>query len=159
MELTQYRYFRLKRIIRNCKILCNSSNPFDICKILGIKVHYSTIKDSLFGFSEAHCTENSAEINANIFISSSTSSYAQKIICAHELGHILLQKNQSLNLLDSDNPGDSIYEYEANIFAIELLPHIYRGAKDYRNLSKEELYDYILNKLNYTFFTFNPHEI
>ena len=154
MELTPEKYIRLKRIINNCKALCKSSNPFELCKILNIKIYFLPLENGLFGFADISSSdEQPLKSKATIFISSCVSSYAQKIICAHELGHILLQRDQSLNLLDSSNPSNSISEYEANLFAIELLPQIYIGVKDYRCLSREELYNYMIKKLSHTFFT------
>lgn len=154
MELTSEKYIHLRRVVENCKTLCKSSNPFELCKIFDIKIHFLPLENGLFGFADiSHSTEQPIKERATIFISSKVSSYAQKIICAHELGHILLQKNQTLSLFDSDNPANSLSEYEANIFAIELLPQIYTGTKDYKSLSTKELYDYMIKKLNYTFFT------
>ena len=74
--------------------------------------------ESCKGFYVTHSRVRTVAINSDL------SSEFQKIICSHELGHAVLHKNiagvkqfHDFGLFDSA----STFEYEANIFAAELL--------------------------------------
>ena len=69
-----------------------------------------------------------------------------KIIAAHELGHIFIHPKVNLNMLDNSLISD-IEEYEANIFAMEFMPHIQPKSRNYLDFSAKELQNYICSKL------------
>ena len=159
MEINRKRYDRLKSMAKGCNNLFGTSNPFEICRMAGIGVRFILLSKGIYGFSDIlekpeSIPENVSPINAMIYLSSALNSYAGKIVCAHELGHVLLQKDERLNLFDIEDQEESLYEYEANLFAIELMPQIYHSPSiDYRDLTRRELYQYMNQKITTTFFT------
>lgn len=95
------------------------SNPFELCECLGIGVRFEDMGDKetdCKGFFLVQSRIRRIVINSNL------PQIIQKIICAHELGHAVLHKKQlsayhELKLFDEA----SAAEYEANLFAAELL--------------------------------------
>jgi len=96
---------------------CATRNPFRIAKQLGIHVLYRSNFGQLKGMYKVILR------NRFIFINSNLPEQMQKIVCAHELGHDQLHRNLAETgcfefvLYDMDTRP----EYEANIFAAELL--------------------------------------
>ena len=93
-------------------------DPFYICDSIGIKIHYKKLgKLKGFFFYQSRIR--------NIVLNEDLSEANARILCAHELGHACLHANMltamrsigDTSLLHSG----SIPEYEANIFASELL--------------------------------------
>ena len=109
------------RIARKTIRQSYETDPFRICKALGIIMLYvpmGNYPEACKGFFLAQSRKLSITINSDIPAS------LQRIICAHELGHGRLHRNCSdikafhdFALFDET----SHYEYEANIFAAELL--------------------------------------
>lgn len=97
---------------------CDSRNPFDIAKELGIMVLFDDNLDKLKGM---YCI---IKRNRIIIINSNLPEEMQKIVCAHEIGHDVLHRQlASLGALQEFVLYDmkSRPEYEANMFAAELL--------------------------------------
>lgn len=87
-------------------------NPIDIAMALGYKIIISnSLKDV-----PAFCDRNTGEI----YISDAADKYSKQILCAHELGHLLLDNCDSVSLFDETI--DCVSEFEANIFAFYLYP-------------------------------------
>ena len=93
-------------------------NPFKLCKELNIRISYKDLGYSIkaFYFYQSRIK--------NIVINSRIAKTVQNLLCAHELGHAILHENlatmrgfSELTLFDSVIPT----EYEANLFAAELL--------------------------------------
>ena len=99
----------------------DETNPLKLARCMGIKVLYAAMGKSIEsckGFYLTHSRIRTITINSDL------SSDFQRIICSHELGHAVLHNKQAgvkafhdFGLFDSA----SIFEYEANIFAAELL--------------------------------------
>lgn len=77
-------------------------------------------------------------------------SYTARILCAHELGHIFLhdgvaamEYNRYVDLKITD---ETIREYEANIFAVMLMPQIAAG-NNVLNYRPEKLNRFINDKI------------
>ncbi|MBQ8208930.1 MAG: ImmA/IrrE family metallo-endopeptidase [Clostridia bacterium] len=95
----------------------DSRDPFEICRQLGIRIRYHELgKIKAYFFCQSRIK--------NIVINSNTDDIARKILCAHELGHAILHGRiasdhgfHEITLFDSTTPT----EYEANLFAAELL--------------------------------------
>lgn len=87
-----------------------TSNPFEICEKLGLKVEYvnygkGIILDSKF-----------------IKINKKYTEYSRYILCAHELGHAILHKGDCLNYFDDSDTLEKIEkDRQANLFAAYLL--------------------------------------
>lgn len=97
------------------------SDPFRLCKAMGIKVLYAPMGEGSEACKGFYLIHNRIK---TITINNSLSSEFARIICSHELGHAVLHKDKAgvkafhdFGLFDSV----SSYEYEANIFAAELL--------------------------------------
>lgn len=97
-----------------------SRNPYIICNDLNYKIHYMDLKQRLKAYYFYQSRIN------NIIIDENVVEIFRPVLIAHELGHGLLHKNiammsgfQELEVLEkrSDKP----LEYEANLFAAELL--------------------------------------
>lgn len=104
-----------KDIVKLAKKIKNeygNKNIIEMCKLMGIR------------FSYIHCRP---EVSPAYSINSGSSSlialninYSEKsknVLCAHELGHVLLHSSSPLNHFN----GSSSEEYEANLFAVALL--------------------------------------
>lgn len=164
MDISKARYKKIQSLANICRNLFDTTDPFKICKLLDIKIRYISLSNGIWGFSNIWSSDGSNisifqnkiyPIHATIFLSSKLDKYSQKIVCAHELGHVLLHNKERLNLFDIKDQADSFTEYEANIFAIELLPQIYHCAnRDYRLPNRCDLYYYMNKKIATAYFTF-----
>lgn len=115
-------------------------NPFFLARELGIQYCFVNLNNEADAFS----VRSSSEDRGTIYIDSNLGSYTKKILCAHELGHLCLHGNDDSNLFDGEiNPTK---EYEANYFAVCLLPQI-AATEDLENMSVEELNDFIAYKV------------
>ncbi len=94
-----------------------SRDPFKICEELDIRIRYH----ELGGIKAYYFCQSRIK---NIVINSSADENIKKVLCAHELGHAILHDRiaasrafHEITLFDSTTPT----EYEANLFAAELL--------------------------------------
>ena len=96
----------------------DTRDPFELCRELDIRIWYKDLGNDIqaYFFYQSRIK--------NIVINQHTSSISQKILCAHELGHGLLHKElaamrgfHEATFFDSTSRA----EYEANLFAAELL--------------------------------------
>ena len=94
-----------------------TSNPFEICEKIGIEVVFADI-GKLKGMYT--CIKR----NRFIVINENLNTYMKIMVCAHELAHDQLHRKLSvaswlkdINIYDASTK----YEYEANLFAAELL--------------------------------------
>lgn len=93
----------------------NSRNPFEIIKNLNVILVYYPLKD-VRGFYQFFQRNNIIYIDENL------SENEQIMVCAHELGHMLLHKNSNALFMDTRTHFVTTkYENEANAFAAELL--------------------------------------
>lgn len=93
----------------------NSRNPLEIIKNLNVILVYYPLKD-VRGFYQFF------QRNNIIYIDDNLPENEQIIVCAHELGHMLLHKNSNALFMDTRTHFVTTkYENEANTFASELL--------------------------------------
>ena len=93
----------------------NSRNPFEIIKNLNVILVYYPLKD-VRGFYQFFQRNNIIYIDENLAESE------QIVVCAHELGHMLLHKNSNALFMDTRTHFVTTkYENEANAFSAELL--------------------------------------
>ena len=109
------------------KSVCNAmsgtgeTDPFRICKELGILTLFApmgTFPGACKGFFLSQSRKMAVTVNSDL------SEELQRIICAHELGHAVLhRKGAGLKAFHDFILFDTVshYEYEANLFAAELL--------------------------------------
>ena len=93
----------------------NSRNPFEIIKNLNVILVYYPLKD-VRGFYQYFQRNNIIYIDENL------SENEQIMVCAHEVGHMILHKNSNALFMDTRTHFVTTkYENEANTFAAELL--------------------------------------
>ena len=93
----------------------NSRNPIEIIKNLNVILVYYPLKD-VRGFYQFF------QRNNIIYIDDNLPENEQIVVCAHELGHMLLHKNSNALFMDTRTHFVTTkYENEANTFAAELL--------------------------------------
>lgn len=95
-----------------------TTDPFALAEAIGATViHWD-------GFSRLKGMYRVILGNRYIFVSSSLPEYMAQIVCAHELGHDILHREVATGDILSENSLfalSSRHEYEANMFAAELL--------------------------------------
>lgn len=114
-------------------------NPIDIAKALGYKI---VISNSLKNVP-AFCDLNSGEI----YINAAADKYSQQILCAHELGHLLLDDCDSLSLFDETI--DCISEFEANVFAYYLYPKAFARLAFEKHDTISEFNRFVVSQIRY----------
>ena len=93
----------------------NSRTPLEIIKNLNVILVYYPLKD-VRGFYQFF------QRNNIIYIDDNLPENEQIVVCAHELGHMLLHKNSNALFMDTRTHFVTTkYENEANTFAAELL--------------------------------------
>ena len=107
--------------VRKLKAKYEETDPFKLCKLLGIKVLWAPMgkgTECCKGFFLTQSRISTMTLNSQL------SEEFLRIICSHELGHYILHRKQAgvkafhdFGLFDTA----SSMEYEANIFAAELL--------------------------------------
>lgn len=118
----------------------NNKDPFFLADCLGIKYEFVKFDGNLSAFSVRSFPED----NGTIFINWYYGRYSQKILCAHELGHLRLHKYDDKNLFDKCS--DPIKEYEANYFAALLIPPLLRTV-DIAKMTTEQFNNHIINQV------------
>lgn len=116
---------------------CGTRDPFEIISLLGILLLYEPMgaeKTACKGFFMKHSRIKSITIN------SSLSEKMQRLIAAHELGHAVLHSSKAkidgfndFALFSEMNSS----EYEANVFAAELLipdEYLIEGLKNGKSI-------------------------
>ena len=102
---------KIKQAVDNLKATYNTNNPFVICDHLGITVRERNFNESRKAYFVSIYGQPSITINSNYIEKS------KNILCAHELGHIILG-HTGVNNFESENQEA---EREANLFAASLL--------------------------------------
>ena len=93
----------------------NTRNPFEIINNLNVIVVFYPLK-GVKGFYQYF------QRNNIIYIDNDLSESEQKVVCAHELGHMFLHKKCNAIFMDTRTHFvTNKYENEANTFAAELL--------------------------------------
>ena len=108
----------IARTVNKLVVKYQSRNPYDICDGLGIKIKQKDLGEEIKAYY--YCTSRIR----NIVLNNRISEEMQRILVAHELGHDRLHKElaqlkgfQEVELFIKSIP----IEYEANLFAAELL--------------------------------------
>lgn len=93
-----------------------TSDPFELCDYLHIKIFKEDLGDNINGFFQ------SAPRNRIIHINSRLKENEQRITCAHELGHAIFHYKQNVLFLEKNTfLCVNKFEKEADTFAAELL--------------------------------------
>lgn len=112
----------------------NTIDIFKICELEGIQIRF---KDYNTEFLKGRCVKLLGKwiiyINCNYNLKS------QQLLCAHEIGHIMLHKNSNVNDFDGSDP---VLEFEANLFAA----HYMFDERDY-DLKFSSMNNYLLKNV------------
>lgn len=111
---------RYERIVKNAKEIMetfDTRDPFVISERMGIPIIYREYGSAIKGYCIKVFDKLHIIINSNFDVK------AQKIICAHELGHALLHTESLCPIFTAsfEEHGNSELEREANVFALSLL--------------------------------------
>ena len=120
-DLNHFPDLREKYIIETVDKLVrkyHTRDPYELCQLLGIKIHYYDLQKKLKGFFFYQSRQK------NIVIDNNVNKILERILVAHELGHAVLHTKiammrgfQEMEVFDDK----STEENEANFFAAELL--------------------------------------
>lgn len=98
-------------------------DPFKIAEALGALIVYVPLV-RVNGFYQRYQEQDIIYINQDL------TEEEQILVCAHELGHMVLHNDKNSVFLETTIKGRGIYELEANAFAVQLL-------QEYLNLNEE----------------------
>lgn len=114
MRAAAYIIKTVKKLVRKY----GTRDPYELCKALGIKIHFYNLEKKLKGFFFYQSRQK------NIVIDSNINEVLARILVAHELGHAVLHTKiamiKGFRETEVLNAG-SFEETEANFFAAELL--------------------------------------
>lgn len=131
------------------KIVCvllkkfHNRDPFYIARCLGIEITFLDFNEYLPAFSERRNRYD----RGRIYINKNFGTYTRKILCAHELGHLLLHDVCESTFFDSDIEPEK--EYEANYFVALLMPQIIL-SENALDFPVETFNAYISRRVKYT---------
>ena len=107
----------------------HTNNPFEICDNL----NYIVLYVSLIGVRGFYQHYDNQDI---VYIDCGLPDQVKKFVCAHELGHSIMHKETNSIYLDTRTYlKTSLYERQANQFAINLLYPRDSDFDDYRDLT------------------------
>lgn len=105
----------IKKIVNSLVKKHKTRNPFDIIKGLNV-ILVPVPLEGVRGFYQYF------QRNNIIYIDDSLPEHEQILVCAHELGHMLLHKKANALFMDTYTGFNTTkYEKEADLFAMELL--------------------------------------
>lgn len=104
----------VKRIVENLTKKYNTFCPFELANQLNILIIVSNIGKPLGIYKYI-------KKNRVIFLNENLTDIEQKFVLAHELGHAVLHTKSSCFFSNVRNINKSKKEFEANVFAAELL--------------------------------------
>lgn len=120
----------------------HNRDPFHIAHSLGIEISFLDFNDDIAAFSER---KNTCD-KGRIYINKNFGSYTQKVLCAHELGHLIFHDVCENTFFDSDI--EPLKEYEANYFTAILMPQIVINEK-VLDFPVETFNEYITHRVLY----------
>ena len=96
-----------------------TSDPYALCEAMHIVLYRMDLKEKLKGYFFYHSRQKSIVIDSNV------NTILEKILIAHELGHAVLHKEVAMmhgfQEMEMFEGTAKPMEYEANLFAAELL--------------------------------------
>ena len=120
----------------------HSRDPFYIAHSLGIELSFLDFNKDILAFSERKNTHD----RGCIYINNKLGSYSKKLLCAHELGHLLLHDICENTFFDSDI--EPLKEYEANYFTMTLTPQLFIN-ESISDFSVETFNEYVTYRILY----------
>jgi Zn-dependent peptidase ImmA (M78 family) len=120
----------------------HNRDPFHIARSLGIEISFLDFNEDILAFSERRDSFD----RGRIYINNNMGAYVKKVLCAHELGHMLLHDICETTFFDSDI--EPLKEYEANYFTAILMPQIVTN-KNVLDFSVETFNEYVTHRILY----------
>lgn len=117
-------------------------DPFYIAKSLGIEVSFLNFNTDILAFSERKDLKD----RGRIYINNLLGGYSKKLLCTHELGHLLLHGLCENTFFDSKI--EPLKEYEANCFTMMFTPQIFIRDNVF-DLSVEDFNTYVTYRILY----------
>lgn len=145
VEISKEKYKEIKKIAQSCYKFFKTRNALSILEKSGVECSFIALEGNLGGFTNINESSQNP-LSFHVYINSKYDTYLQKIIAAHELGHVLIHPSDSLNMFEEDS-NSQIKEYEANIFVLELMSQLQPLNDDYTAFASDELHAYINKRL------------
>ena len=120
---------KIKQAVEKLKSTYNTNNPFEICEHLWINDKERNFNETRKAYFVSIYGQTSITINSNYIEKS------KNILCAHELGHIILG-HTGVNNFESENQQA---EREANLFTLYML-----FDEDEFNMKFENMTNYLI---------------
>lgn len=127
---------KIERIAANLAQKYGTASPFELCDYLDIDVIYQELPQCVRGFFIKILKSFVVVINNTV------DEDEARVVCAHELGHIILHsETNSISLNSRTHLCTSKYEHEADLFAVNFLLQNETFSLDSLNgsLSAEEI--------------------
>lgn len=106
----------IKEICDGLMELYETSNPFSLCRQLGVEVIETNLGDNILGFFQRIDGEEIIYLNNTI-----TNHNEKEYVCLHELGHVICHPELSISFLEKTLYVTNKYENEADMFAAYFL--------------------------------------
>lgn len=132
----------IKHIVSMLLKKFHNRDPFHIARSLGIEISFLDFNDDILAFSERKDIYD----RGRIYINKNLGSYTQKVLCAHELGHLVFHDTCESTFFDSDI--EPLKEYEANYFTAILMPQIVIN-ENILDFSVEKFNEYLTHRVLY----------
>lgn len=116
----------VKRVVMNLKMKHKTNCPYELADCLGIVLVIEPLGKPLGMY-------NYINKNKVIWVNSSIDEEERRYVLAHEIGHAVLHPKSSCFFSSVKNINLSKKEYEANLFAAELLLDLDEDDKSYVN--------------------------
>lgn len=116
-------------------------NPIDIAKALGYDIVLTQLTKKVPAFADSS--------TGTIYISNEVDKYSRQILCAHELGHLLLDNCDSVSLFDETI--DCMSEFEANVFAYYLYPKAFARLDFEENDTIGKFNRFVASQIHYIY--------
>ena len=112
---------KVKNIVDKTINYYNTACPFEICKMMNIRVMYQELTPNVKGFFVKIFNKLTIIINIDL------NEDERKSVCAHELGHIIMHDGtNSVQMINNDDSTVVKLEEEADNFAMYLLEELSR---------------------------------
>lgn len=110
-------YRTIREICTGLEEIYETTDPFELCDCLDIKIIETNLSDNILGFFQR--VEEKYEI---IYLNNNISNQKMKeYVCFHELGHVIVHPELSICFLESTFYIPNKYEKEADMFAAEFM--------------------------------------